>query len=67
MEMYRDRKQDPKPATFKCFDCGHEMDGQAGSRSNFLPCPECEKKRLPGIMLVYTLDGEPVNRGYFPE
>jgi transcription elongation factor Elf1 len=54
------------PATFKCFDCGHEREAQANSRTMFAGCPECDKKGDPGMMLVYTLNGEPVNRGYFP-
>jgi len=50
------------PADYKCFDCGYEIHGsKAGSASFVGQCPECKM----GMMLVVTLDGKPVNRGYF--
>lgn len=49
--------------TYKCYDCGFEEENSALSRTWMVSCSKC----IDGMMMVYTFDGEPSNRDYFPE
>lgn len=51
------------PAVYRCFDCGAFSNGEAASASFVGNCPTCRM----GMILVWELNGEPVNRGYWPE
>jgi hypothetical protein len=50
----------PCNAVMKCFDCGCETVAYTEDKSMFSPC-HCKG----GLFLVYTLNGEPVNREKF--
>ena len=50
-----------RPAKYRCFDCGVIRQGHAGSASWVGQCHACPV----GMLLVWELDGQPVNRGYF--
>ena len=56
-----------KPGKMRCFDCGYRIEKNvwAPSESAIMPCPVCQDKDLPGLMLVVEFDGQPCGSGFF--